>query len=280
MSDQPNAEQTAAWDGHEGDAWTDHADGYDRVNGRARQHLLDAQLVGPDDHVLDVGCGTGGLSRALARVAANGAVTGIDLSTRMLALAEQRAADEGIGNAAFVRGDAQIHPFEPDSFDAVISSFGVMFFDDPVAAFTNIGRALRTGGAFAAVTWRAPHENEWLTLLRGALALGRDLPSPPSDMPGPFAFGDADRVRDLLGRAGFAGIDLTPIDEPIDLGATASDAFAFASAMGIVEGLTDGLAADEREVAMANLASLIEEHETAEGVLVDAAFWLITARNA
>ena len=166
---------------------------------------------------------------------------GIDLSTRMLELARKRSADEGLDNVTFVRGDAQVFPFEPEAFDVAMSSFGTMFFNDPVAAFTNIGGGLRRGGTLALLAWRTLQENEWLMSLRGALAVGRELPMPPPDAPTPFSLADPERVRSILGAAGFDDVELEPIDEPIDLGTDASDALEFAKTMGIVEGLTDGL---------------------------------------
>ncbi len=277
--DVVNIEQAAAWDGHEGDVWTEQADRYDRASRRIWPHFLDAPLIGRADRVLDVGCGTGGPTRDVARVAVDGEVTGIDLSTRMLELARQRSAEEGLDNVAFVRGDAQVFPFEPAALDVAMSSFGGMFFSDPVAAFTNIGGGLRPGGRLALLAWRALQENEWLLSLRGALAVGRDLPMPPPDAPTPFALADPERVRAILESAGFQDVDLEPIDEPVDLGADASDAMAFAKTMGIVEGLTHELDPATRAAAMSNLADLFHEHETVDGVLFASAAWLITARN-
>ena len=274
-----NTEMAAAWDGHEGDMWTDHADRYDRANRRIRQRLLDTLQVGRGDRALDLGCGTGDATRVVARRAPDGQITGIDLSTRMLDLARQRSAAERLDNVTFVRGDAQVHPFEPGAFDLVFSSFGGMFFSDPVAAFTNIARGLRPGGSLALLTWRSLPENEWLVALRGAVALGRDLPVPPPDAPTPFALADPERVRAILGSAGFDQLELAPIDEPVDLGVDAADAFEFAKSMGVVEGLTDGLDESARAEAMSNLADLLREHESPDGVLIGTAAWLITARR-
>jgi SAM-dependent methyltransferase len=266
-----NTEQAAAWDGHEGDVWTEHADRYDRASRRIWPRFVDTQIVGVADRVLDVGCGTGGPTRDVARIASDGEVTGIDLSTRMLELARKRSADEGLDNVTFVRGDAQVFPFEPEALDVAMSSFGTMFFNDPVAAFANIGGGLRRGGTLALLAWRTLQENEWLMSLRGALAVGRELPTPPPDAPTPFAFADPDRVHSILGSAGFDGVELEPIDEPIDLGTDASDAFEFAQTMGIVEGLTDALDPATRATAMSNLANLFHARETADGVLLGSA---------
>jgi hypothetical protein len=155
-----------------------------------------------------------------------------------------------------------------------------MFFNDPVAAFTNIGRGLRNGGRLALLTWRTLPENEWLMRLRGALALGRDLPMPPPDAPTPFSLADPDRVRDILGSSGFDAVELQPIDEPIMLGTDAADALAFVETTGIVEGLTEDLGPDERTTAISNLADLMHAKETTEGVLLGSAAWFVTARRA
>jgi SAM-dependent methyltransferase len=275
-----NVEQEAAWDGHEGEVWTEQAERYERAGVRVLQHLLDADVIGAADRVLDVGCGTGAPTRAVARKAVDGHVTGVDLSTSMLDLARKRSADEGLTNVTFVRGDAQVFPFEPDAFDVAMSSFGVMFFGDPVAAYTNIGTALRPGGRLALLAWRHLQDNEWLMGLRGAIALGRELPLPPPDAPTPFSLADPDRVRRVLGAAGYDDVELRPVDEPMMLGVDAADALEFSRTMGVVEGLTQDL--DEASVAQAfaNLGDLFARYETSDGVLIPSASWLILARRA
>ncbi|MGH9271020.1 MAG: class I SAM-dependent methyltransferase [Ilumatobacteraceae bacterium] len=277
--DVVNTDQAAAWDGHEGDVWTEQADRYDRASRRIWRRFVDAELIGRTDRVLDVGCGTGGPTRDIARVAVDGEVTGIDLSTRMLERARQRGAAEGLDNVTFVRGDAQVFSFEPAALDMAMSSFGTMFFSDPHAAFTNIGGGLRRGGTLALLAWRTLQENDWLMSLRGALAVGRELPVPPPDAPSPFGLADADRVRSILESAGFQRVVLEPIDEQVDLGVDASDALAFANEMGMVEGLTHELDVPTRAEAMSNLADLFAERETVDGVLFGSAAWLITARK-
>ncbi|HUR52046.1 MAG TPA: methyltransferase domain-containing protein [Mycobacteriales bacterium] len=274
-----NVDQAAAWDGHEGDVWTAQADRYDRAGRHIKPAFIDALAVGASDRVLDVGCGTGGLTRAVAHRAVDGQVTGIDLSTAMLDLARKRSADEGLTNVSFVRGDAQVFRFAPSSFDLAMSSFGAMFFTDPVAAFSNIGGALHGGGRLQLLAWRTLQENAWLMALRDALAMGRELPFPPPEAPTPFALADPDRVRRVLGAAGFVDVELQPLDEPMDLGADAGDALAFATTMGIVEGLTQDLDETSRATAMANLALLFQKHETPDGVLLGSAVWLIQARR-
>jgi SAM-dependent methyltransferase len=272
-----NVEQAAAWDGHEGDVWTEHADRYDRAAARVVDRFFDGGHVRRDDRVLDVGCGTGAPTRRAARIADRGHVVGIDLSSRMLERARAKSADEGIDNVTFVRGDAQVHPFEIATYDLVMSSFGAMFFDDPVAAFSNLHGSLRPEGRVALLAWRTLPENEWLVVLREALAVGRELSLPPPDAPTPFALADPDRVRRVLGRSGFDEIELEPIDEVMTIGSDVADALAFTKTMGIYEGLTADLDADGRARAITSLEARFAEYETIDGVAISSAAWLIAA---
>lgn len=275
-----NVEQAAAWDGHEGDMWTEHAERYERAAWRHEQRFLDAGLIADDSQVLDVGCGTGKSTRDVAGLASRGAVLGVDLSAAMLQRAREETQATGLTNVTYEQADAQIHPFLPDAFDVAMSSFGAMFFNDPVAAFTNIGRGVRSGGTLALLAWRELHRNEWLVGLRGALAMGRQLPEPPPDAPTPFSLADPDRVRGILGQAGYTDVGFEPIDEPIEVGKDVDDAFAFTQVMGIVEGLSHDLDADAKAEAMDNIRKLLAEHETSDGVLLGTSAWLITARKA
>ena len=274
-----NPDQAAAWNGHEGEQWTEHADRYDRAGRRHWQTLLDRCPVAPDDHVVDIGCGTGKSTRDLARRAHGGTVLGVDLSAPMLELARRRSEAEGLGNVTYVQADAQVHPFPQDRFDMAISCFGAMFFSDPVAAFANIGRGLRPGGRLVLLAWRDITSNEWLTELRSALAVGRELPMPPPEAPTPFALADPGRVRAILEGSGYAGVEMEPVDEPIEFGRDAEDAYGFMRTLGIVKGLTHDLDDRSRAEAFAVLRRTIAAHETADGVLFGTASWLITAER-
>ena len=139
-----NADQLRAWDGDEGAYWAEHAEHFDRSVAAYHERLLAAAAITGSDRVLDIGCGTGQTTRDAARAAPAARPLGVDLSARMLDYARRRAAEEGVTNATFEQVDAQIHPFPPESFDVAISRTGAMFFGDLAAAFTNIGRALRS----------------------------------------------------------------------------------------------------------------------------------------
>ena len=275
-----NVEQAAAWDGDEGDHWTEHADWYESAGRRHQARLATAAAIEPTDAVLDVGCGTGASTLAAARAAASGSALGIDLSARMLERARQQATDRGLTNVRFVQADAQVHPFDPAAFDIAISSFGTMFFGDPVAAFTNIGGAVRPGGRLCMMSWRALADNDWLMVIRGAIAVGRTLPEPPPDAPTPFAHADPERVRAILGPTGFVDVALERVDEPMHFGASGDDAFEFLRNVGIVKGLTEELDDEARARALDQLHQALVDHETDDGVLLDTAAWLITAQRA
>ena len=202
---------------------------------------------------------------------------GIDLSSQMLEVARRRAAEEGLDNASFVHGDAQVHAFPPAAFDVVISRFGAMFFADPVAAFANVGGAMRAGGRVALIAWQELARNEWLTAIRGALAQGRDLPTPPAGMPGPFGFADPDRVVTILVDAGFHDVRIDEVEAAFRLGADPEDAYEFVKDLGMVRGLLQDLAPDEQAAARADLRTAIESHAGADGVVFGSRAWMISA---
>ncbi len=279
MTEIANVDMAAAWDGEEGDDWSENAERYDAAD-RWIWARFEAEVdIGEADQVLDIGCGTGKSTRSAARRASSGSVLGIDLSSRMLDRARRQSEDEGLTNIRYVQGDAQVHPFEPEVFDIAISSFGATFFADPVAAFTNISRALRHDGRVAFVAWQRFENNEWLTEIFDAVAAGRELPAPQPGSPGPFGLADPDAVMQILRRAGFADERITPVTELVWLGPDEEDSWSFVSNTGVVRGLTEGLEPQAKQQAFDNLRRVMAAHETNEGVLFGSAAWLIAARK-
>lgn len=274
-----NVEMAATWDGPEGDNWTEYADLFDRAIGRTWKRFVDANFISKHDDVLDIGCGTGKSTRDAARLASAGTALGVDLSTRMLGLARERTTNEGLRNVTFLQADAQVHPFESNTFDIAISRFGVMFFSDPIAAFANIARALRPGGRLALITWRDLAYNEWQLIFRKALAMGRTMPAPPPGAPGPFGFADSDRVRGILAGAGYTEINFEVIDEPIDFGRNVDEAFGFVSSQGFVKGFTQDLDDASKAQAFDELRRVLAAHDSGHGVLLNTSTWQITARR-
>ena len=179
------------------------------------RELVDAVTgAGAGDRVLDVGCGTGATTVALARsLGPSSACTGIDISEPMVAAARLRAEREGVA-ARFVVADAQRHHFEPAGFDAVASRFGVMFFADAVEAFANLRAATRSGGELRLIVWRSAEDNPFMTAAEQAAAPLLTLPPREPGAPGQFAFADPRHVRAVLEQSGWTGVDLEPIDAP------------------------------------------------------------------
>ena len=138
--------------------------------------LRRAYGIGPHDHVLDIGCGAGETTRDAARLAVAGSVVGVDVSAPMIERARQLAEAAGLHNVTFEQADAELHHFPVEWFQVAISRFGTMFFADPVAAFTNIGRAMRPGGRLAMMVWQDHLRNEWSVSIQRALT-GADVPA-------------------------------------------------------------------------------------------------------
>ncbi|MFJ2262976.1 class I SAM-dependent methyltransferase [Streptomyces sp. NPDC087844] len=210
-------EQTARWNGTAGHAWVESRTVLDEMFRPFEDLLVEAAVAEQADRVLDVGCGTGGTTLAVARrLGARGHCVGVDLSEPMITVARERAGQEGGQEgtrASFVLDNAQDHAFEPGTFDLVISRFGVMFFDDSVKAFTNLRGAVRDGAGLRFITWRGPADNPFMTTAeRAAAPFMPNLPARRDDEPGQFAFADPDRVRGILEESGWTGVDIQPLD--------------------------------------------------------------------
>ncbi len=205
-------EQARFW-GVAGRAWVELQELLDRMYRPFENQLVEAVSATPGRLVLDVGCGTGGITLAVARLlGAKSSCVGIDISDPMIAAARARAERESLP-ASFICGNAQVYPFEPASCDMIMSRFGVMFFDDPVQAFANLRRAARDNADLRFIAWRTAAENPFMTTAeRAAAPLLPNLPARQPDAPGQFAFANGQRVRTILEKSGWAEIDIRPND--------------------------------------------------------------------
>ncbi|WP_437819569.1 class I SAM-dependent methyltransferase [Sorangium sp. So ce1078] len=215
-ANQPNRDQAALWNEAGGPIWVEMQEVLDDMLAPLGAPLLEEGFPGEGGRVLDIGCGAGATTLSMARrLGPTGRCLGVDISGPLVAAARARAAAEGLASAAFVQADAQTHGFEPDCFDAVISRLGVMFFDDPAAAFANIKRAARRKAKLSFVAWRSPAENPFMTTAaRAAAPFLPHLPTPAPDAPGQFAFADRDRVQRILDASGWTDVDIRPLDVP------------------------------------------------------------------
>ena len=275
-----NVEQAEAWDGPDGEFWAAHQARFDATISPHHSQLMATAAIAPGERVLDIGCGNGLTSRDAARAAGEqGEVLGVDLSGPMLALAAQLTKDEGLGNVRFEQGDAQVYPFPKGAFDLVMSRFGVMFFADPVAAFTNIASAVRPGGRLVMAIWGPVPDNEWITALLAAVALGRVFPSPPPGAPGPFSMADQNHTRGVLTEAGFTDVAFDRSEHAAHFGSDADDAFGFVSQLNVLRALMEDLDEPSKAQAFENLRATAAAHETPDGVIFRSASWVVTARK-
>lgn len=270
-------EQAALWNGPTGQAWVAHQALLDRMLQPMEALLAGAVDAGTAQHLLDVGCGAGATTLALARLTgARGHCTGIDISGPLVDVARSRAQREGVP-ATFVHADAQAHAFAPGSFDAIVSRLGVMFFTDPVAAFANLRRAAKPGAALRCIAWRSAADNPFMTTAeRAAAPLLPNLPPRQPGGPGQFAFGDRQLVRSILEDSGWTAIDITPVDVACALPAHAlEDYFTSLGPVGLA--LRDADAGTRAQVVEV-VGNAFRPYVQGETVPFTAACWMITAR--
>lgn len=273
-----NTDMLRAWDGDDGAYWAANAEIFDNSVARYHDRFFAAADVASHDNVLDIGCGTGQTTLTAARLAESGSALGVDLSSAMLKLARQRAAEQGIVNVEFLQADAQIEPFDSEAFDVAISRTGAMFFGDPAVAFSNIRRSIRPGGRLCLLVWREMSGNEWFLEFTHALLAGRPRPTPTSDTRGPFSLADRERTITILSDAGFSAITLHAADELMYFGVDADESFRFLQGQGFAKFMLRDLDEQMRAGALEALRETIVAHDTGNGVLYPSAAWVISAR--
>ncbi|MFC3078437.1 class I SAM-dependent methyltransferase [Phenylobacterium terrae] len=269
-----NTDQAAHWS-EAGQVWVEHSGPLDRFLDNVTPPLLAAAFPGEGGRVLDIGCGYGSTTLEMARrLGPNGRCVGVDISAPMLGLARGRAAETA--NVDFLQADAQTADLGREAFDAAMSRFGVMFFEDPDAAFANIRRAIRAGGRLAFVAWRSPMENAFFAApAMAAAALLPTAPAPDPDAPGQFAFADAGKVRGVLERSGWTDIAVEPLDAPVSV--TRQDA------MDLLLGVGPAGAAVRAEPTLKPklteaVTQALEPYRDGDRLKVTAACWLVTAK--
>jgi ubiquinone/menaquinone biosynthesis C-methylase UbiE len=252
---------------------------YDAEVRRHDEVLRAAWGVRPHEHVLDIGCGLGQTTCAAARMAQAGSALGVDISAPAIERARELALAQGIRNVAFERADAQVHPFPQERFDLAISRFGTMFFADPVAAFGNLGRALRPAGRLVMMVWQAPDRNEWDVAIRQSLAEPRGSAATASAGSDAFSLADPPTVKGVLEAAGFSGITFTDVHEPVYYGPDITAALDWVRGFACTREAVSRLDPAAAARALERLREMLAAHLSEDGVWFDSRAWIVTARR-
>jgi SAM-dependent methyltransferase len=277
-----NADQIAFWNGPTGQRWTDRQQVQDTMLAPVADILIDRAKARAGERIVDVGCGCGATTIALAqKVGPAGHVFGIDVSAPMLGRARQ-IAPKGLP-VDFELADATVYPFEPASADLLVSRFGVMFFAEPALSFANIRRALRPSGRMAFACWREPRDNPWLMApLQAAYQHAPRLPQPGPDDPGPFSFASEQRVVGILSEAGFTAIEMERRDLSLDIaiGRGLEAAVETAVEMGPAARALEGQPPDVIAAATHSIREVLSPFASGQEVPLAASIWIVMARGA
>jgi SAM-dependent methyltransferase len=275
--DPPGVMSKAFWSQAGGVTWANVQPLMDRLNQGIADAVIAAADPGPGGAVLDIGCGGGSTTLAMARrVGPQGRCVGADVSPELVEAARRTVKDEPV---EFLLGDAQVFAFEAAAFDVVMSRFGVMFFDDPVAAFANLHRAAKSDGKLVFASWRAPADNPLVQVPMQAAAphLSQPPPPPPApDQPGRFSFADPERVRGILEAAGWRDIVIAPLDAPSPI--TLDELMTISLNLGPLGGLLREESSAVRDAVHAAIQARFETYVVDDIVPMTAACWLVTAK--
>jgi ubiquinone/menaquinone biosynthesis C-methylase UbiE len=250
---------------------------------RHGEAALDRHPVPPGGRVLDVGCGFGDTTLAIARrVGPEGRATGVDCAENFVEAGRRAAAAEGIGNADFFTADVQTDPLR-GPYDAVFSRFGTMFFNFPGAALKNLRNALVPGGALTMVVWRKRDENPWLyeaeQCVRSIVpAVDAEESSQPTCGPGPFSMAGPDMVSAMMQGAGFEHVSFERFDTPVCIGVDVDEAVRFAldvGPAGEVMRLAEEAASRLRPAVEASLRRRFEALARPGGIFADSSVWIV-----
>src|SRR5262245_49689673 len=282
QTSSPNAREVQYWNSAQTRAWADDYQAIDRLFAGLTPIALDQAAPKTGERVIDIGCGSGTTVLELAaRVGPSGYVLGADVSKPSVEKARERIAAAGVHQAEIMLCDASSHIFAADSFDLVFSRFGVMFFADPLATFANIRKSMKANGRLALAVFRTPQENTWATATIAAVRhLLPPITPPGPEEPGQFSWGDARRVHRILEGAGFQDVSLTPHDPPMALAGPggAAEAASFMSRVGPVVRAMGEASEEQRREVRAALETFFRRHEGPQGVALQGAIWIVTAR--
>ena len=283
QASSPNAREVQYWNSAATQPWADWHEPIDRLFAGLTQVALGLAAPKPRERVIDIGCGSGTTVLELARrVGPSGYVLGADISKQSVERAQERIAAAGIRQAEVTLTDVSTHTFAPNSFDLAFSRFGVMFFSDPTATFSNLRNAMKPGGRLALAVFRTPQENRWATAPVAAVRhLLPPITPPGPEEPGQFSWADPARVHRILEGAGFKEVSLTPHDDSAMLLAGpggAAEAADFAMRVGPVVRATSNASAQQREAVRSGLKAFFQSQDGPQGIALPGAIWVVRAR--
>lgn len=284
MDSMINSEMSEYWNGAGGKKWVGLHEKTNEFIMPLGQNAIDLAAIEEGELVLDIGCGCGKTSFDIANIVGQtGHVNGLDISRVMINEARAHKRLSGVKNVTFQCADAQSLELEAMLYDLVYSRFGVMFFDDPIAAFSNIRSSLDKTGRLAFTCWQSPLDNQWISLPL-SIVLKYIPPVEQTDMnaPGPFAFADAQRVSTILNTAGFSNIQVSPYKTPVTFGHNIADAAHALTQLGpAANSITNSeLDAETTSKILNDLQWALEPYVTDNGIMLGAATWVVTAENS
>ena len=276
-----NSESQTFWNEEGGQQWVNNIDSVETFIQPLSEQLLDTVLPASGEQVLDVGCGGGLTSIKIAQlVGSDGSVTGVDVSRPIIDIAIERGKE--IENLAFELGDAATWDFKEESYDIITSRFGVMFFDEPVAAFANLHKALKRSGRMVFLCWRKLEENPWMARTAKAafeiVPPPQDTPAPDPTAPGPFSLGDRAHLESVIKLAGFTDIEVKAVDQGLHMG-DLDDAVKFFLKMGPAAEIAKNASEQQTQQIIGAIMQVLSEYDTPQGVVSPAAAWIVSARK-
>ncbi len=278
----PEASKGEDWAGEMGAKWLANLERFEGMIAPIGEALLKQASFKPGERVLDIGCGGGGTTIAIAKaIAPSGEVIGIDISPDLTTASTQRAIDAGLSNIRFICADASTVQLDNKPFDRLFSRFGSMFFPEPHKAFANLHSLLRPGARIDLAVWGPPRDNLWMMEMMGVVRRHIDVPPAIPRSPGPFAFEDVDYLNEVLERGGFSKATVSTYQalQPIGgVGATPQEAVSFVLSSMAVGRALDEQDTDVRIAAQADLVKLFEQHYVPDqGIMMQGKVWLVSA---
>ena len=278
----PEALKGEDWAGEMGVKWLANLEQFEGMIAPIGKALLKQAEFKSGERVLDIGCGGGGTTIAIAQsVAPSGEVLGIDISPDLTTASTQRAADAGLRNIRFLCADAANVQLAEAPYDRLFSRFGTMFFPEPHKAFSKLATLLRPGARIDLAVWAAPRDNLWMMEMMAIVRRFVDVPPAVPRAPGPFAFEDLDYLREVVAAGGFSEPNIVAYEglQPVGgVNATPQQAASFVLSSMAAGRLLDEQGPDVRSAAELELIELFRAHHIEkQGVMMHGKAWLVSS---